>query len=233
MSENNKRSSGNQRRGGNQRGKKRQRRPRRNPTEMWEPKTRLGTMVKSGQITSMEEVFQNNYVIKEEEIVDVLLPKLKEEVVNIKMVQRQSDAGQQSRFQCTVVVGNEDGYIGVNFSKNVEIGPGIRQAINKAKLKIIPIKRGCGSWECNCGGYHSIPFKTVGKGGSVEVTLYPAPKGTGLACSDSAKVILKKAGITDVWIKTKGNTKSKQNMVKAVYDALGNMYNTVQKSNWS
>ena len=68
------------------------------------------------------------------------------------MVQKQTDAGKSSRFKCHVVVGNSDGYIGIGSAKNKEVGPGIRRAITKAKLSIIPVKRGCGSWECNCGG---------------------------------------------------------------------------------
>jgi len=68
-------------------------------------------------ITSIDEVFQRNYVIKEIEIYDRLIPNLKEEVCEISMVQRQTAAGEISRFRCTVVVGNENGYIGVGSSK--------------------------------------------------------------------------------------------------------------------
>ena len=206
---------------------------RRNPLDDWVPLTRLGRLVKDGQITSIDEILKNNYVIKEKEILDTLIPNLKEEVIDIKMVQKQTDAGEQSRFKCSVVVGNKDGFVGINSSKNKEVGPGIRKGIAKAKLNIIPVKRGCGSWECNCGGNHSIPFETTGKMGSVRVTLKPAPKGTGLACSDTAKLVLKLAGITDVWTMTKGNTKSRSNMAKAVFNALENMYKVMTKEDWN
>ncbi|WP_457558087.1 30S ribosomal protein S5 [Candidatus Harpocratesius sp.] len=216
------------------RGARRNKRPmqRRNPLDDWEPLTHLGKMVKAGQITSIEEILRNNYVIKEKEILDFLIPNLKEEVIDIKMVQKQTDAGEQSRFKCSVVVGNEDGFVGLYSSKNKEVGPGIRKAIAKAKLSMIPVKRGCGSWECNCGGNHSIPFETSGKMGSVRVTLKPAPKGTGLACSDTAKLVLRLAGITDVWTVTKGNTKSRTNMAKAVFNALENMYKVMTAKDW-
>ncbi|MHA1796209.1 MAG: 30S ribosomal protein S5 [Promethearchaeota archaeon] len=216
------------------RGSRRSRRPvqRRNPLDDWEPLTRLGMMVKAGQITSIEEILRNNYVIKEKEIIETLIPNLKEEVIDIKMVQKQTDAGEQSRVNCSVVVGNEDGFVGLFSAKNKEVGPGIRKAITKAKLGIIPVKRGCGSWECNCGGNHSIPFETSGKMGSVRVTLKPAPKGTGLACSDTAKLVLRLAGITDIWTVTKGNTKSRTNMAKAVFNALENMYKVMTVKEW-
>jgi small subunit ribosomal protein S5 len=187
-------------------------------------------MVQGGQITSIEEIYKNNYVVKEKEIIDFLLPNMQEEVIDIKMVQKQTDAGENSRFQCSVVVGNHDGYVGLSAIKNKEVGPGIRRAIAKAKLNMIPVKRGCGSWECNCGGNHSIPFEVSGKMGSVRVTLKPAPKGTGLACSDTAKLVLKKAGITDVWTVTKGNTRSRVNMAKAVFNALENSYKIIDSS---
>lgn len=227
---NNRRGKGGPRRGGG----KRSRRPmvRRNPLDDWEPLTRLGKLVKQGQITSIEEILRSNLVIKEKEILDVLLPNLKEEVIDIKMVQKQTDAGEQSRFKCSVVVGNENGFVGLHSSKNKEVGPGIRKGIAKAKLGMIPVKRGCGSWECNCGGNHSIPFETSGKMGSVRVTLKPAPKGTGLACSDTAKLVLRLAGITDVWTITKGNTKSRTNMAKAVFNALENMYKMMTVNDW-
>ena len=98
---------------------------------------------------------------------------------------------------------------------------------------MIPVKRGCGSWECNCGGHHSIPFETTGKMGSVRVTLKPAPKGTGLVCSDTAKIVLKLAGITDIWTITKGNTKNRANMAKAVFNALENMYKIMTRADWN
>ena len=184
--------------------------------DIWKPLTRLGEMVKGGKLTSIEEIYKNNYIIKEKEIVDYLVKDLKEEVIDIKLVQKQTDAGEKNNFKCTVVVGNSDGYIGIASAKNREVGPGIRKSIAKAKLAMIPVKRGCGSWECKCGGNHSIPFEVTGKMGSVSVVLKPAPRGTGLACSDTAKNVLKLAGISDIWIFTKGNTRCRSNMAKAV-----------------
>jgi len=196
----------------------------------WNPNTSLGKLVKDGMITSIDEVFQRNYVIKEIEIYDRLIPNLKEEVCEISMVQRQTAAGEISRFRCTVVVGNENGYIGVGSSKNKEVGPGIRQAIANAKRNLIPVIRGCGSWECNCGGNHSIPYKVDGKAGSVSITLIPAPKGVGLACSKTARLVLNLAGVKDIWTRTSGNTRSRGNMAKAVVDALRKAYNMMVKT---
>lgn len=57
---------------------------------LWEPKTALGRMVKEGKIRTIDEIFANNLLIKEPEIVDILLPGLKQELLNLNLVQRQT-----------------------------------------------------------------------------------------------------------------------------------------------
>src|SRR5439155_1191993 len=81
----------------------------------------------------------------------------------------------------TCIVGNKDGFAGLGRARGREVGPSIRRAIDNAKLNMIEIKRGCGSWECGCGRAHSLPFRVTGSSGSVEVTLKPAPQGVSLA----------------------------------------------------
>lgn len=200
--------------------------------EEWIPKTRIGKLVKEGHINSIDEIFENALPIREPEIIDVLLPNLREEVVDITLVQKQTDAGEMSRFRVTVIIGNESGYIGLGEGKAPEIGPAIRNAIHNAKLNIIPVRRGCGSWECGCGRVHSIPFKVKGRAGSVVVELLPAPRGTGLVVADAAKVVLTLAGIQDVWSKTRGHTKTTLNFVKATFLALKKTYEIMAPYDW-
>lgn len=123
-----------------------------------------------------------------------------------------------------MAVGNADGYIGLGSGKAKQMRNAIDKAIIDAKLNLIPIKRGCGSWECRCEQPHSVPFKVVGRAGSVEVTLLPAPRGTGLVAGDVGKIVLKLAGIKDVWTRTKGETRTAANFAKAVYEALKQTY---------
>ena len=198
----------------------------------WIPKTRLGMLVKEGKITSIDEIFVNNLPIREPEIVDALLPDLKHEVVSVNFVQRQTDAGEVSRFQVTVVVGNENGYVGIGMGKAKQIRQAIEKAIKNAKLNIVPVRRGCGSWECLCGEPHSVPFKVFGKSGSVEILLLPAPKGVGLVAGDVAKVVLRLAGIKDVWTRSRGETRTAHNMAKAVYNALKSTYAFKLPTEW-
>ena len=190
----------------------------------WVPKTLAGKLVKEGKVTSIDQLFQMNLPIREVEIVDALLPGLKHEIVSINLVQRQTDAGEVSQFQATVAVGNEDGYVGLGMGKSRQVRLAIEKAIVRAKLNIVPVRRGCGSWYCLCGEVHSVPFKVRAKSGSVEVVLLPAPKGVGLVASESAKIILRLAGVHDVWTRSKGETRTVHNMAKAVYEALKATY---------
>jgi len=88
------------------------------------------------------------------------------------------------------------------------------------------IRRGCGSWECSCGQPHSIPFKVTGKCSSVQITLIPASKGTGLCIEPECAKILKLAGIKDIWSKTQGHTKTKLNLIYACTEALKSLMAT-------
>ena len=190
--------------------------------EEWIPRTKLGELVKEGLI-DLPRIFQNNLVIKEKEIIDILIPGIKEDVITINMIQKMTASGQRSRFKAVVIVGSP-GFLGVGAGKSREVGPAIRKAIDKAKLSIVPVIRGCGSKECGCGGTHSVPFKVNGKCGSVRIHLIPAPAGVGLACADKVKQVLKLCGVQDIWSKTFGDTRTSENLVKATFEALKNAH---------
>jgi small subunit ribosomal protein S5 len=194
-------------------------RPQRDLSQ-WNPKTKLGKMVLSGTVTTMGEAISSGLPIREPEIVDILLPETEDEVLDVNMVQRMTDSGRRVNFVITCVVGNKDGFVGLGRARGREVGPSIRRAIDNAKINMIEIKRGCGSWECGCFRAHSLPFKVVASSGSVEVFLKPAPQGVGLAVGDVAKSILRLAGITDAWGFTKGHTKTTVNYALAAFGAL-------------
>ncbi|MCF7861122.1 30S ribosomal protein S5 [Candidatus Woesearchaeota archaeon] len=201
----------------------------------WIPKTELGKKVKDGSITDIDEAVSSASPIMEAEIVDMLMPDMKTELLLVgqskgkfgggqrrvfKQTQKKTREGNKPSFGTFCIVGNENGFIGCGVGKAKETVPAREKAIRKAKLNIFKIARGCGSWECGCGNPHSIPYKVHGKCGSVEISLLPAPKGTGLCIESECAKILQLCGIKDIWSKTKGHTKTKFNLIYACIEAL-------------
>ncbi|MEK6820311.1 MAG: 30S ribosomal protein S5 [Nanoarchaeota archaeon] len=199
----------------------------------WQPKTKMGKLVKEGKIKNIDEIL-GKYKILESEIVDSLL-KLKSELLNIgqskgkfgggkrrvwKQTQRKTAEGNVPSFSCLAIVGDEAGYIGSGLGKAKETLPAREKALREAKLNIIKLKRGCGSFDCSCNELHSIPFEVEGKCSSSRIILIPAPQGTGLVIGDECKKILKLAGIKDIYSKTFGQTRTTINLARACIEAL-------------
>ena len=188
----------------------------------WVPRTRLGRMVQAGEIETMDQALNSGLQIKETEIVDQLLPGLHDEVLDINMVQRMTDSGRRVKFRCVVAVGNRDGFVGYAEGRDDQVGSAIQKAIGIAKLNIIKVDRGSGSWEDRTERPHSLARRTEGKSGSVTVELIPAPNGLGLAATPTVRAILELAGIEDAWTKSHGNTRTTLNLAKATFKALEN-----------
>ena len=188
----------------------------------WEPRTRLGRQVQDGDITTMDQALASGLPLKEPQIVDQLLPGLEDEVLDINMVQRMTDSGRRVKFRCVCVVGNRDGYLGYAQARDEQVGGAIQKAIDVAKLNIIKVDRGSGSWEDSAGGVNSLLRTAEGKAGSVTVKLMPAPQGLGRAAAETVRNILELAGIQDAWTKSDGNTRTTVNLAKATFNALEN-----------
>ncbi|MFP4115867.1 MAG: 30S ribosomal protein S5 [Candidatus Aenigmatarchaeota archaeon] len=210
-------------------------------TKDWTPHTELGKEVVDGKITSVEEIFEQGKKIMEPEIVDLLVPNLDHELILIggspgkgggmrrtpaKRTAKMHKSGRKYKMTAFAVVGNSNGYVGVGEGQATGSGAfrtAIQKAIKNAKLNIIPVRRGCGSWECECASPHSLPTEIEGSEGSIRVVLKPAPRGVGLVVSDEVKKFMKLAGVEDCWIKTFGETRTRTNLIKAVYNAFNNL----------
>ena len=186
----------------------------------WTPRTRLGRMVMNGEILTYEDALATGFPIREVEIVDALLPEMEDDVLSVNMIQRMTDSGRRVRFNVLCAVGNGDGYVGLSICKGKEVASTIQKAITQAKLNLIPVFRGNGSWESAEGPGNSIPFKATGRSGSTRVTLLPAPSGKGLVIGDYGRRVLKLAGVEDVWSRSSGQTRSTINFAKATFNAL-------------
>jgi len=150
--------------------------------------------------------------------------------MKIMPVQKQTRAGQRTRFKAFVVVGDSNGHVGLGVKCSKEVATAIRGAIVAAKLSVIPVRRGY--WGGNIGAPHTVPAKVTGKCGSVRVRLVPAPRGTGIVAAKTPKKILQFAGIEDAYTSSKGSTKTMGNFVKATFYAISATYAYLSPDLW-
>jgi len=202
--------------------------------DAWTPLTKLGRLVKYNHIKSLEEIYTHSIPIKESQIVDELLSKTKrelsDEVMKIMSVQKQTKAGQRTRFKAIVAIGDRDGHVGLGVKLAKEVQIAIKGALVAAKLSLVPVRRGY--WGNKIGNVHTVPVKVTGQCGSVRVRLIPAPRGTGIVGAPTSKKLLQFAGVEDVFTASSGSTKTLENFVRATYDALLNTYGFLTPDLW-
>jgi small subunit ribosomal protein S5 len=207
------------------------RRRRRGPDPLlalreWPPKTRLGQKVMAGEIVTYEQALDSGLPIREVQVIDALLPGLEDDVIKVNMVQRMTDSGRRVRFNVMACVGNKDGYVGLGMAKAKEVPMAIEKAITAAKLNLIRVQRGTGSWESSAGPGTSVPFMVKGRSASTRVTLMPAAAGKGLVIGETGKRVLQLAGVTDVLSRTSGQTRTTINYAAATFNALKELNRT-------
>ncbi len=201
---------------------------------VWTPRTELGKLVRDGKIESLDQIYERGMRVMEHEVIDYLTTT-KSDLISIgqskgkfgggkrrawRQTQRKTAEGNVPSFSCMAVVGNERGFVGLGYGTSKETLPAREKALKRAKISMIKVNRGCGSFDCGCDENHSIPFKVEAKVGSSKIVLMPAPKGTGLVIDRECKKILKLAGIKDVYSKTFGQTRTKINLAMACLNAL-------------
>ncbi len=199
----------------------------------WIPKTQIGKKVKAGEITSLEEIYALGKPVLEAEIIDYLLPTLESETLEIKNTQRMTDCGRKMQFRAIVIVGDKNGHVGIGAGKSEEVRPAIESASKNARRNIISVPRGSGSWEDTLKAPHSIPIKAIGKNGSVEVSIKPAPRGVGVAANPIVKKVLQYAGVKNAWSFSRGRTRNIYNMAMATINALSSLNSMRYHGDWS
>ncbi len=119
-----------------------------------------------------------------------------ERVVQIRRVTKVVKGGKNMSFSALVVVGDLKGNLGVGLGKAAEVVDAIRKAVEDAKKNVVRVPFDQGS----------IPHTITGKYGATSVSLFRAPKGTGLIACWSIKMALESAGLHNVVCKTTGST---------------------------
>jgi len=193
--------------------------------------TKLGRLVKGGKITSIEEIFLFSMPIKEHQIVDKLCPDLTDMVMKVMPVQKQTTAGQRTRFKAFIIVGDRAGHIGLGVKVASEVANAIKGAQLNAKMNLVPVRRGY--WGSRMGSPHTVPCKVTGKTGSIRVRLIPAPRGTGLVAAPATKKMLALAGIHDCYTSSSGHTRTMGNFIQACFQALSKTYTYLSPDLWT
>lgn len=195
------------------------------------PCTKLGRLVKAGLVTSMDEVFQQALSVKEWQLVDALFgEQLKDEVMKIMPVQKQTTAGQRTRFKAFVVVGDYNCHVGLGVKAAAEVATAIKGAIWAAKVSLVPIRKGY--WGSKAGKPHTVPVKVTGQCGSVRFRIIPAPRGTGLVAAPATKKMLAMAGLQDAYTSARGKSRTMGNFIKAAFAALAKTYKYLTPDLW-
>uniref|UniRef100_G3QJA0 Small ribosomal subunit protein uS5 n=1 Tax=Gorilla gorilla gorilla TaxID=9595 RepID=G3QJA0_GORGO len=196
----------------------------------WMPVTKLGRFVKDMKIKFLEEIYLFSLPIKQEIIDFFLGASLKDEVLKIMPVQKQTRAGQRTRFKAFVAIGDYNGHVGLGVKCSKEVATATRGAIILAKLSIVPVLRGY--WGNKISKPHTVPCKVTGRCGSVLVHLMPAPRGTGIVSAPVPKKLLMMAGIDDCYTSAQGCTATLSNFSKATFDAISKTYINLTPDLW-
>ncbi len=136
-----------------------------------------------------------------------------EKVIFINRVTKVTKGGKNLGFTALVVVGDGLSRVGFSLGKANEVADAIRKGIKRAKENLMVVRK----------DGNTIPHEVLGKFGAVEVLLKPASRGTGVIASAPVRAICECAGIKDILTKVLKKSTNPINVVKATFDALGNL----------
>ena len=137
------------------------------------------------------------------------VPEYKEKLVAINRVAKVVKGGKNYRFTALMVVGNENGKVGVGLGKAVEIPEAVRKGVEDAKRHMIEVPV-VGT---------TIPHQVEGKFGKGHVRMLPAEEGTGVIAGGPVRAVIEMCGIKDIRTKAFGSN-NPINVVHATVEGL-------------
>ena len=143
------------------------------------------------------------------QIIDARQLDLQEKVVEVRRVTKVVKGGRNFRFAALVVVGDENGHVGIGSGKAMEVPDAIRKAVEDAKKNLIKVPM-VGT---------TIPHEVIGHFGAGRIIIMPAQEGTGVIAGGAARDLLELAGLKDVRAKCLGS-RNPRNMVNATIEGL-------------
>ena len=135
--------------------------------------------------------------------------ELEEKLVALNRVSKTVKGGRVARFAALMVVGDENGHVGVGLGKAAEVPEAIRKGIEDAKKNMVKI---------SLAG-DTIPHDVIGIFGAGTVLLKPAPEGTGVIAGGAVRAVMEAVGIKNICAKCL-RSNNPQNVVKATMAGL-------------
>ena len=146
------------------------------------------------------------------QIIDARQLDLQEKVVEVRRVTKVVKGGRNFRFAALVVVGDENGHVGIGSGKAMEVPDAIRKAVEDAKKNLIKVPM-VGT---------TIPHEVIGHFGAGKIIIMPAQEGTGIIAGGAARTVLELSGLKDVRAKSLGSN-NPRNMVNATIEGLNSL----------